>query len=115
MADRMDIPYAQANGRDLRLDVYEADPQHDQRTAVLLVHGGGWKRGDRKMLAAHAALLAAQGFTAVACEYRLLGESPWPGCSTTSARRSRGCATTPTSWGSSPARSRCRATARAAT
>ena len=31
------------------------------------------------MLAAHAALLAVQGFTAVACEYRLLGESPWPG------------------------------------
>jgi acetyl esterase/lipase len=75
----MDVAYAQANGRDLRLDVYEADPEHDRRTAVLLVHGGGWKRGDRKMLSAQAALLAAQGFTAVACEYRLLGESPWPG------------------------------------
>jgi hypothetical protein len=80
-----DVAYAESQWPRPALDVYEADSQHDQRTAVLLVHGGGWKRGDRKMLAAHAALLARRGHC-VACEYRLLGESPWPGC----RRRPRG-------------------------
>jgi acetyl esterase/lipase len=78
MPDRMDVAYHRANDRDLKLDIYEPGAGHDQRTAVLLVHGGGWRRGDRTMLAAHARLLSAQGFTAIACEYRLLGESPWP-------------------------------------
>ncbi len=79
MPDRMDVPFCRANDRDLRLDIYEADPQNDRRTAVLYVHGGGWKRGDRTMAAGHARLLAKQGFTTIAPEYRLLGESPWPG------------------------------------
>lgn len=78
MPDRIDVPFCHANGRDLCLDIYEAAPGYDRRTAVIYVHGGGWKRGDRTMAAGHARLLAAQGFTAVACEYRLLGESPWP-------------------------------------
>ena len=34
--------------------------------------------GDRKDMAGYAVELAAQGFTAIAPEYRLLGEAPWP-------------------------------------
>jgi acetyl esterase/lipase len=78
MPDRMDVPFCRANDRDLCLDIYAADPGYDRRTAVLYIHGGGWKRGDRTMAAGHARLLAAQGFTTIAPEYRLLGESPWP-------------------------------------
>jgi acetyl esterase/lipase len=78
MPDRMDVAFRQANGRDLCLDIYAPAPEHDRRTAVMYIHGGGWKRGDRTMAQGHARLLAAQGFTAIAPEYRLLGESPWP-------------------------------------
>jgi acetyl esterase/lipase len=78
MSDRKDVPYCVANGRELLLDVYEPRVEPSQRTAVLLVHGGGWRAGDRTQLADHAQLLAAEGFTALVCEYRLLGESPFP-------------------------------------
>jgi acetyl esterase/lipase len=78
MPDRMDVAFSQANGRALRLDIYDAAPEHDRRTAVIYIHGGGWKRGDRTMAQQHALLLAREGFTTVAPEYRLLGESPWP-------------------------------------
>lgn len=49
-----------------------------QRTAVLQVHGGGWRLGAPAMLARRSAELARHGFTALAVEYRLLDEAPWP-------------------------------------
>lgn len=78
MREELDVPYGQGNGRELKLDVYHPEPSRSLRTAVLQFHGGGWRRGDRKMLARHAQLLQAEGFTAMPAEYRLLGESPWP-------------------------------------
>ena len=77
MHEQPDIPYGHGNGRELRLDIYRPEV-NSQRTAVLMFHGGGWRRGDRKMLVDRARLLAAEGFTALAVEYRLLDESPWP-------------------------------------
>ena len=76
--ERMDVAYGTGAGRDLCLDLYTPDDANDQRTAVLMFHGGGWRRGSRKSLAAHARLLQAEGFLAIPAEYRLLGESPWP-------------------------------------
>ena len=78
MTERMDVAYGVANGRELKLDIYAPAPAKSLRTAVLQFHGGGWRRGDRKMLAPHARLLQADGFTAIPAEYRLLDESPWP-------------------------------------
>jgi acetyl esterase/lipase len=45
---------------------------------VLLVHGGGWENGDRTQLRGYGIALGRLGFVAVACEYRLSGEAPWP-------------------------------------
>ena len=78
MQAEMDVTYGRGNGRELKLDIYAPEPGASQRTAVLLYHGGGWRHGDRKMLAPHAQLLQAEGFTAMPAEYRLLDESPWP-------------------------------------
>ncbi len=50
----------------------------DRRCAVIQVHGGGWANGAPAMLARRSAELANHGFTAVAVEYRLTGEAPWP-------------------------------------
>jgi acetyl esterase/lipase len=74
----MDIPYGTGNGRDLCLDIYAPGEAASQRAAVLMFHGGGWRRGSRKSLEGHARALQAEGFTAIPGEYRLLGESPWP-------------------------------------
>ncbi len=73
-----DIVYAQGGGRDLHLDCYEPTGARLD-TAVLLVHGGGWTRGERGQLADHARALAAEGFVAFSMEYRLTGETPFPG------------------------------------
>lgn len=46
--------------------------------AVILLHGGGFARGHRSMMHGYGKALAALGFVAIAAEYRLLGEAPWP-------------------------------------
>ncbi len=62
-------------GRPLHCDIYQPT---GPRLGVLLVHGGGWREGNREMVVGQAEALAAQGFTCVACEYRLTPEAPWP-------------------------------------
>jgi acetyl esterase/lipase len=71
-----DVVYASAGERPLRLDVYR--PGAPNGAAVLLVHGGGWSRGSKDMIAPAATLLAEQGFVVMAQEYRLTGEAPFP-------------------------------------
>lgn len=75
---RKGIVYGQGGKRDLKLDVYHPHGQTHNRTAVLLLHGGGWRMGDKSMMALFGSELARLGFLGVAPEYRLLGESPWP-------------------------------------
>lgn len=72
------IDYARGGGRDLKLDLYPPDGGEHTRTAVLLLHGGGWRFGDRAMMEPFGLELAGHGFVALAPEYRLLGEAPWP-------------------------------------
>jgi acetyl esterase/lipase len=62
----------------MHLDIYEPAGPINHRIAVLVHHGGGWAAGDRKMLQPQCRELARRGFTALAVEYRLLPEAPWP-------------------------------------
>jgi len=65
--------------RPLRWDVYRRETvETAARPAVIVLHGGGWRMGDRGMVAPAATILAEIGFVALAVEYRLLGEAPWP-------------------------------------
>jgi acetyl esterase/lipase len=66
-----------ATARDLGIDIFWPD-QDTKRTAVILLHGGGWMFGHRADTHRYAALLRAKGFLALAAEYRLTGEAPWP-------------------------------------
>lgn len=45
---------------------------------VVLVHGGGWRSGERENLAPLAARLAARGIAAATISYRLSGEAQYP-------------------------------------
>lgn len=62
----------------LLCDLYHPDPAKANGAATILLHGGGWRAGDRTMMAPPATALAGHGFLAVALEYRLLGDAPWP-------------------------------------
>jgi acetyl esterase/lipase len=66
-----------ATARDLSIDIFWPD-QDTKKTAVILLHGGGWMAGHRSEMHRYASLLRAQGFLAVAAEYRLTGEALWP-------------------------------------
>lgn len=71
------IVYASRNGRELRLDVYR--PKQDGlRPAVLIIHGGGWRSGNKEMEGPMAASLAGHGYVALTIEYRLSGEARFP-------------------------------------
>ncbi len=73
-----DVVFGSGGGRDLVADVYTPEGIETPAPAVLMLYGGGWRRGDIKNLRERALTLAGHGFVVVASEYRLSGESRWP-------------------------------------
>ena len=65
-------------GRDLKADVFTPPSGASNGAGVLLVHGGGWRSGDRSQLRGYGILLGRIGYTCVTCEYRLVDEAQWP-------------------------------------
>lgn len=75
------IPFGEANGRLLRLDLVLPPTASDApRPAVVWVHGGGWFAGMHTdgLEDWCCPLLAAHGFVAATVEYRLSQEAPFP-------------------------------------
>ena len=73
-----DVEYGTTGSRPLRCDVFHPEPTETPAPAAVLLHGGGWRRGSRANMHPRAEALAAQGILAVAAEYRLTDEAPWP-------------------------------------
>ncbi len=73
-----DVVFGTGGGRDLKCDVYTPPGGPALAPAVLLVHGGGWRNGDRKQLRGYGILLGREGYLCVCSEYRLSGEAKWP-------------------------------------
>jgi pectinesterase len=74
------LVYCRQNGRDLHLDAFypEKATREQLRPAVLLIHGGGWRSGDRSQHIPMAQRLAEAGYVAVTAEYRLSTEAQYP-------------------------------------
>ncbi|HEX8615213.1 MAG TPA: alpha/beta hydrolase [Telluria sp.] len=75
------IGYAQRGTHLLQLDLYiPAQAMRNQApvAAVVLVHGGGWRSGQRTNMAPLAARLAARGIAAAVIDYRLADEARYP-------------------------------------
>jgi acetyl esterase/lipase len=73
-----DVIFATGGGRDLKCNVYRPPTGDERVPGILLIHGGGWRNGDRNQLHGYGILLGRAGYLCVASEYRLVGESPWP-------------------------------------
>lgn len=72
------MPETYRYGRSQIARVYRPPDGLDYRTAVLQLHGGGWRAGHPGDLGARGAALAALGFTCVPIQYSLAGIRPWP-------------------------------------
>ncbi|MGH9279581.1 MAG: alpha/beta hydrolase fold domain-containing protein [Acidimicrobiales bacterium] len=69
---RRDLRYGTANGRPLLLDVYvPAQTAGGSRPAVVMIHGGGWRVGDKASWAPEATRLVERGWVAFSINYRL--------------------------------------------
>ena len=63
------------------LDLYLPEQDGSSlRPALVVVHGGGWRGGDKRrgQWARIPAEYARDGYVAISVNYRLTGEAPWP-------------------------------------
>jgi acetyl esterase/lipase len=77
MSDSYSARVTRLSGRPLQLDIFPPKTR-SLGACVILLHGGGWMFGNRSDTFDYARELAATGFTAIAAEYRLIGEAAWP-------------------------------------
>ena len=75
---RNDVEYGTANGKRLLLDAYVPAGGEDRRPAVVMIHGGGWRMGDKASWADEAQRFAARGWVAFSINYRLDEPSVFP-------------------------------------
>jgi acetyl esterase/lipase len=59
------------DGQRLLLDIYRSREAEAHRPAVILIHGGGWRCGDKSDNRAFATQLAKEGIVAFSVDYRL--------------------------------------------
>ncbi|SER50340.1 alpha/beta hydrolase [Pedobacter rhizosphaerae] len=71
------LPNTPFGRRDLHLDVFRPKNER-QLPALVLVHGGGWRSGDKSMEVPLAQLIAKSGFVTIPVEYQLSLEAQYP-------------------------------------
>lgn len=76
----LNVEYCKVGGRPLALDVFYPKQQYykGKLPVVVMIHGGGWRSGDRSMHVPMAKKLAAKGYVVVTAEYRLSTEAVYP-------------------------------------
>jgi len=76
---KKNIEYCNISSRKLLLDAfYPKQKRKEKRIAVILIHGGGWRSGNRSLLYPMAQRLAALGYVCFTPEYRLSTEALYP-------------------------------------
>lgn len=75
---RRDVQYGTANGKPLLLDAYLPSAGGAPAPAIVMIHGGGWRTGDKASWAEEAMRFAERGWPAFSVNYRLDEPSPFP-------------------------------------
>jgi acetyl esterase/lipase len=76
--ENRNITYCKQGDRKLLLDVFYPKDKKAGRTAFIMIHGGGWRSGDRSQHYALAQALAIKGYVCFTPEYRLSTEALFP-------------------------------------
>lgn len=69
-----DTPFGK---RELHVDLFHPE-KPGKYPALILIHGGGWRAGDKSMEVPMAQMIASKGFVTVAVEYQLSLEAKYP-------------------------------------
>ncbi|PKP93318.1 MAG: alpha/beta hydrolase [Alphaproteobacteria bacterium HGW-Alphaproteobacteria-16] len=75
---RFDRAYNQTPSRTLAIDIFKPPRRRNSGFAILLVHGGAWRSGDKHHFYALASRLSQRGHTVFLPEFRLAPEAPYP-------------------------------------
>ena len=78
MIVRRGIAYSDRHPELSRLDLYLPAGKDVSRPGVLLIHGGGWRAGNRAQWAELAGVLASRGYVCASASYRLAPEHIFP-------------------------------------
>ena len=70
--------YKKLGSRELKLDIFSPTQAKPLRPTIVMVHGGGWKSGDKELQIPMAIALAEKGYVTVVVEYRLSPEAQYP-------------------------------------
>jgi acetyl esterase/lipase len=74
----LDITYGKTPEQELKLDVYRPKSGGDKLPACVLVHGGGWTKGEKEKFRPLAIALAEKGYVVANIEYRLAPAAKYP-------------------------------------
>lgn len=76
---KKNIAYCRVGDRSILLDVFgPVKKAKNKRAAIMIIHGGGWRSGNRTQHHALAQRLAEQGYVCFTPEYRLSTEALFP-------------------------------------
>lgn len=77
VVESKDIIYSTKQDRALHLDAYYTKTAH-KNPAIVIIHGGGWKSGNKSQMENFAIAIASKGFASFTIEYRLSQEAKYP-------------------------------------
>ncbi|MGQ7947010.1 alpha/beta hydrolase fold domain-containing protein [Flavobacterium sp. WC2509] len=75
--EKKEITYTKIKDRELHLDAY-CTKANRKNPAIVIIHGGGWKSGNKSQMETFAQEMASKGFSSFTIEYRLSLEAKYP-------------------------------------
>ncbi len=79
ITEEKNITYCKTKERELKLDLFSPkENTGTKRTAIIFIHGGGWRSGNKAMHYPLLQKLAALGYVCITPEYRLSTEALYP-------------------------------------
>ncbi len=79
LKQQLNVSYCKVANRSLMLDVFSLPKKGKvERTAIIIIHGGGWRSGDKSLHHPLAQQLAQMGYTCFTPAYRLSTEALFP-------------------------------------
>ncbi|MCY3859545.1 MAG: alpha/beta hydrolase [Gammaproteobacteria bacterium] len=78
ISQQENVVIGSAGNRDLIGTLYIPPRIQESRPAMVIVHGGGWRKGSTRGVSGFGEFLSRAGFVCLCPSYRLSGEAHWP-------------------------------------